>query len=101
MKKDNFKTDVVFRKDKNGDITAYFPYVMANFKGDVVCYAHVGQHSSADYLYCIQKEKPARRIEYCYLKKELTNLGYNLRVIKKRSYSKYLRALRQVNHENI
>jgi hypothetical protein len=93
MKRNKFKTEVIFRKDKNGDITAYFPYVIANYSGDVTCYTHIGQHSSADYLYCIQKEKPARKVKYCYLKKELTNLGYNLKVIKRREYGKYLKAL--------
>jgi len=92
MTKDTFKTDVIFRKEKDGEILALFPYSLWNFAGDVVCYAHLGQHGAADYNGCIRKSKPAKPEEYKDLLNELQGLGYNLRVIKKQSGRKYSKA---------
>ena len=97
---DNFKTDVIFRIEKNGqfkdDILAVFPYEVADYKGSVMAYVHIGQHTSADYNYVLQKTKPAKEIEYSDLYRELTSIGYNLNVIKKRNYTKYLNSLNKV-----
>lgn len=83
MKKDKHKTVVIFRKFKKGrDILALFPYIDGGlyFCGS---YQHVGQHSSADYDGCIKISTPAKKSEYSDLKKELENLGYNLKVQKR------------------
>ena len=83
MKTPTEKTKVVFRKFKDGEILALFPYEpdTANF---CTSYMHIGQHSGADYSGCIKRTKPANEAEYNALKEELTSIGYNLTVIKRR-----------------
>lgn len=89
MKKDSYITDVVFRKFKDGEIMALFPYEIETGRF-VLSYQHIGQHSGADYNHFILGTEPATPEQYADLKKELENIGYNLRVIKRRNYSKYL-----------
>jgi hypothetical protein len=84
MKKDTEKTIVVFRKYKDGDVLALFPNLEGS-PGCCVSYMALGQHSSADYGWCIQSTKPASELEYRPLQRELEDLGYNLTVRKKRS----------------
>jgi hypothetical protein len=93
MIKDTFKTDVIFRKEKENSILAIFPYILWNLSGDVACYAHIGQHGSADYNYCIQKSKLAKPEEYKDLFTELESLGYNLNIIKKRNRTKFAKSI--------
>lgn len=84
-------TEVVFRKfNDDKSIIALFPYDVWN-KQDFTCssYQHIGQHSGADYLGVIERSKAATEAEYKELYNELTKqIGYNLRVIKKRNYDK-------------
>lgn len=79
------KTIVVFRKYKNGSVFALFPYEDADPHG-MYCtaYAHIGQHSGADYYGCIRATIPAKPEEYADLKKELESIGYDLIVRQKR-----------------
>ena len=93
MKKDKFKTDVIFRKFKD-EILALFPYMIADYNGNVTCYAHIGQHSSANYNYIITNSKPIHDPKNLNLYKELINIGYNLKIIKRQNYNKYLKNLR-------
>ena len=90
------KIDVIFRKDTSKDwegvIFALFPHFVNDFEGNVLSYQKIGQHSSADYQHCIRKSKPAIEAEYIYLKKELEEIGYDLNIIKKQNYQKYLTA---------
>ena len=99
MKKDTYTTEVIFRVDKtknfNGTIFALMPYDIQNRNGLISSYQHVGQHSSADYNHCIKSSKPATEIEYTQLKNEMESLGYNIKVITKRNYNKYLTELRK------
>ena len=87
-------TEVMFRKF-HGEITALFPYEIEDRKGSVMSYAHVGQHSGAD-LRIIYDSKPATEAEYFDLMIELTNIGYNLKVIKKVNYNRYNEARKRV-----
>jgi len=90
---DTHKTQVIFRKEKDGEIIAVFPYLI--YQGVfITCYAHVGQHSSMDWNY-FDQTKPATEDEYKDLQKELTNIGYNLDIIKRRSFKKYLEAYKK------
>ena len=75
-------TNVIFRKDESGDITAFFP---DTYKlGELVCYQHIGQHSMASIGY-YRKTKPALKKEYTSLLNELVNLvGYDDLVVRKR-----------------
>lgn len=95
MKKDTFKMDVIFRKDTikdwKGTIFALFPHSTNHMKGNVLSYQHIGQHSDADYQLCIKNSIPAKEEEYQSLKKELEGLGYNLNIIKRQNYKKYLK----------
>jgi hypothetical protein len=97
MKTDTEKTDVIFRKEKNGDILAVFPYEPYNdIIGLVGCYAHVGQHSGCQYDYVRQETKPAQPNEYNDLLNELKGIGYNVNIVKKWSWDKYLRRYREM-----
>lgn len=83
------KTIVVFRKYKDGDILALFPYEKADVAGRYcMCYAHIGQHSDADYFLCIRATTPAIPEEYADLKKELEFRDYDLIVRQKKSKRK-------------
>ena len=75
-------TNVIFRKDESGEITAFFP---DTYKlGELVCYQHIGQHSMASIGYS-RKSKPALKKGYTSLLNELVNLvGYDDLVIRKR-----------------
>jgi len=96
MKKDEYITEVVFRKFKDGSgIIALFPYDIYNHKGGVTSYMHVGQHSEADYTHCIGMTKPATEEEHKALKEELGSVGYNLKVIQRIDSNKYLTALKE------
>ncbi len=99
MEKDNFVTEVIFRKYKSDDIIALFPYEVENFSGDISSYMHVGQHGIAEYNHVIKNTKLATEEEYKVLKHELENeFGYNLKVIRKRNYNKYIQ---NYNNRNI
>lgn len=101
MEKDNYKTDVVFRCDKSGDfkdqVFALFPHEVSTHNGLVNCYQHVGQHSSANYSGCISVSRPATPKEYKDLKVEMEGLGYDLNIVKKQNYDKYLESYNEVN----
>lgn len=96
MKKDTYKTDVIFRLISIGgisEITALFPHQVETPKGHVGCYAHVGQHGAANYGYCVSKGRIATKEEYIGLKEELEKgFGYNLNLIKKQNREKYLKS---------
>ena len=90
------KTDVIFREFK-GEILALFPYMIYNYKGDVTCYAHIGQHGSADYNYVISNSKCINEPYNLPLYSELENhVGYKLNVIKRINYNKYLTSFRGI-----
>jgi len=78
-------TKVIFRKDKQtGEIIAFFPETYEY--GDLMSYAHLGQHSSATIFY-YHYTKKATKEEYQELYNELTNLvGYNLKVMQRMTY---------------
>ena len=80
-------TEVIFRKFQ-GEIVALFPYEIEDRSGHIMSYAHIGQHSGAD-LGIIYLSKPASEVEYFDLFIELTNIGYNLKIVKKVNYKRY------------
>ena len=99
MKKDKYKTDVVFRFDNTkgfkGTIFALLPHEVCDFDGNVTTYQHVGQHSAGDYNHCIKTSRPATEAEYADLKKEMEGLGYDFKVVKKQNRNKYLKSYRE------
>lgn len=94
------KVDIVFRVDKSkdfsGTVFALFPHECDNHNGNVMSYQHVGQHSAADYNFCIAKSRPATEQEYAELKQELEDIGYEVNVVKKQNYEKFLKSYRKV-----
>ena len=74
-------TKVIFRKEKKTDeVIAFFPETYK--AGTLMCYAHNGQHSTAEltYYWTTIKAKP---LEYKELEKELIELGYQLEIKQK------------------
>ena len=102
MKKDKQKTDMIFRKEKSGqfkgDVYALFPHEVCNYNGNVTCYMHIGQHHEANYILWIQTTIPAQKSEYMDLYKELSDIGYNINIVKKQNYAKYLKSFWNINH---
>lgn len=84
-------TTVIFRKFKDGEIVALFPYEIEGV-GKVLDYMHVGQHGSSNYNYVVSITKPASKEEYQDLYNELVRIGYELDVKRKRNFDKYRKA---------
>lgn len=82
---------VVFRRWKDcGTVIALFPEIPADTYGQYCeAYEHVGQHGGADYHGVIQATRPED--DYADLAEELTRLGYNLRPIRRASYTHHER----------
>ena len=85
MKKDKFKTKVVFLIEQPiQDITcavfAIFPELKERDESFMLCYSHIGQHSTSHIEYT-KGCKPATEKEYQELKKELEETGYNLEIV--------------------
>lgn len=90
MQKNNDKTVVVFRKWRNGNVLALFPYELCDSVGkQCMSYEHVGQHGAADYSHCIDSTVPALPSQYQALYKELESIGYDLEVKQKVRYSRF------------
>ena len=66
---------VIFRKNKDGEIIAFFPEAKVNY-GNIMSYMHVGQHCEASYLYYRDKTREAKYEEYKPLFDELSMI-YN------------------------
>jgi len=84
--KDKHQTTVIFRKFKEGDIIAFFPYETERYI--TPSYMHIGQHGDSDYSELINRTKLAHPNEYENLKKELEDIGYNLKIAKKANWGK-------------
>lgn len=74
------KTRVIFRAWPDGDVLALFPDIEEQ-DGLVLGYEHVGQHGEADYAWCMARTKQATPKQYAKLKRELTQMGYDLTVV--------------------
>lgn len=71
------KLPILFRISSNDkkDVYALFPTLPGTYERHTcTCYQHVGQHSSADYNWCIASSRPATPEEYSDLLKELTQI---------------------------
>jgi hypothetical protein len=74
----NRVTPVIFRKFRNGEIIALFPFHAGNNDG-YTCqsFIHVGQHGSADPGLVMRMTKPATMDEAWELVVELTSAPYS------------------------
>ena len=95
MEIDKHITEVVFRveqhKDYKGQIFALLPYEISSGYY-VTCYSTNEGHASANYKSCIANSKVASKQEYENLYNQMTQLGYNLKVVDRQVYNKYLKA---------
>ena len=66
------KVKVIFRKDKEGNIIAFFPELRVNY-GNIASYMHIGQHSEAGYWF-YKETKKADKSEYSSLLDELKRI---------------------------
>jgi hypothetical protein len=83
------RTEVIFKKTKDNEVIAFFPYETAN-RGRMLSYMHIGQHSEADYGYYLECKK-ANEQEYKNLYDELNRIGYDdLKVIQRVNYDRFL-----------
>jgi len=94
MENETVDIAVIFRMFE-GEVLALFPYDIYNHIGLVNSYMHVGQHSGEDYSSCIERSKPATEKESKDLKKELESIGYNLTIVKRRNFNKYINAFNE------
>ncbi len=94
MEQDREATDVIFRAEKSGEfkgtVYAMMPHECNDRNGNVTSYQHVGQHSSANYVGCIESSRPATSSEYKDLKAELEERGYNVNVVNKQNRDKFV-----------
>ena len=75
------QTKVIFRVFKNGEVIALFPEIKEQ-RGCIMSYMHIGQHGSAD-TGIVYDTRLAKEPEYRELHRELTAIGYSLKVCKK------------------
>ncbi len=87
MKKNTYKTKVVFRKYAGGDVMALFPEESFKLTYTTTFYQRIGQHGDCNYHAVIDMTKLAKPEEYKDLKTELESLGYDLIVRQKASIS--------------
>lgn len=82
---ETMKTDVMYRKDKEGVVFALFPgHAGTNSLDTCSSFELVGGHSSADLKGCITTSKPAKPDEYKRIHEVLTNCyGYDLNIVKR------------------
>jgi hypothetical protein len=97
MTQDIETTDVIFRIFPEGDVIALFPGIAGtnDVRGDCSSYMHVGQHSAAS-VFLASDTKPATPAQYAPLARELTGLGYKLRVVAKFTPKHYTQRAAQV-----
>ena len=69
--------NIVFRKDKDGNIDAVFLDDKFNDDYKLTCYAHVGQHGGCCIGWLYHDTKPATKWEYQSLLNELTNVYHD------------------------
>lgn len=101
MGKDTEQTKVIFRVDRRkqwrGTVDAIFPELIGtNDPNTMLCYAHIGQHSTAHKSYLLVT-RAATEQEYASLKEELESIGYNLKVVKRATHADYLKRLAQMH----
>lgn len=78
------KLQVIFRKEDDGQIVAFFPNVRCNY-GMIQYYHPIDGHGEANIHYYINKTKQAIEKEYSALLEELKSIYYDYEiVIKKR-----------------
>lgn len=91
-------TEVVFRK-YNKKVYAVFPYE-TDWNGDTLSYAD-SEFRACQYDYLITHSKPAKPLEYKPMFDELSNMGYDLKLINKREFKFYISACKKAKPHQI
>lgn len=90
MSDENTPVLVIYRRWKGnngGDIIALFPEIPSDIYGRFcLSYEHVGQHGGADFYGVVQATKPVSLEDAADLFRELEQIGYILRPIKRASF---------------
>ena len=86
------KTEVLFRKEKSGDVVAIFPYMISDYNGNITCYSHLGQHSGCDPLY-VRETKPTT--DFKDLLCELECIGYDVKIVRRINWDRYNKTRRK------
>lgn len=77
------KEKVIFRVFPEGDVIAMFPRIAVDTTGyKCQSYMHVGQHGAADPM-IVSSTRLATVIERANLRRELEQLGYDLKLVKR------------------
>ena len=85
-------TKVTFRKVYDGEIIAVFDLPWGYFDGNLLGYAHIGQHTPISYDFYRNCTSPATPTEYADLLAELKAVGYDdLKVCKRLDIAKIFR----------
>lgn len=96
------QTPVIYRvwRDSGGTI-ALFPTIPSSCDNwyEMQAYERVGQHGGADYNHVIRMTRLAKPEEYADLHRELTGIGYDLRVYKRET--RQHRAIREAEYNRI
>lgn len=76
------KVKVIYHKDADGNVVAFLPELPANV-GNIVCYAHIGQHGEAsiEYYHSTREALPS---EYASLHDELKGIYNDIELSVKR-----------------
>lgn len=76
------KTKVIFKMEGDAPV-AFFPEELGTSSPyTCLCYAHLGQHASADTGYAASLKR-ATPEQFAPLKRELESLGYELEIVRK------------------
>ena len=102
MQKDKKATTVIFRRFKDGEVIAIFPYLNPRkafrygSNAAMMCesYMHTGQHGECDVVALTNSLRLAEPSEYADLQKELEGIGYNLDIRKRVNWKRYNEAIR-------
>ena len=91
---------VIFRTWKHGtfkgSVDALFPYMPhSGLDHSITAFGEHG-HASADYHYVLDRTRLSTPEEYKDLKLRLEEIGYDLKVIKRINYDKFLQAFEDV-----
>ena len=75
------KVKVIFRKNKNNDVIAFFPEARVNY-GNIMSYMHIGQHDEASLEFYLTTRK-ANENEYADLFAELRGIYDDCQLVAK------------------
>lgn len=87
------KTEVIFKQTNDGEVIAFFPYLIWDHSGNITSYQHIGQHGAASIEF-YRECKPT--ISSMNLFHELVSIGYDIKVIKRINYKRYFNELKKI-----